>query len=422
VAADSPAERAGLKPGDVITRIDGEPISDFLDFYMASFASDYAVTVRRDVCAMTLEISRRPCEDSGAEIAMDALRACNNRCIFCFIDQLPRGLRRELYFKDEDYRLSFLHGNYLTLTNLTRRDEYRILENHLSPLYVSVHATDEAVRSTLLARKRGEGILTKLDRLGAKGIKFHAQIVVVPGHNDGSVLMDTLDELVRRPDFVLSVSVVPVGLTCHRRHLTPLRGVDADLARSVVHLVGEINDRMRSTSGRGVVYVSDELLVLSVSEIPPDTYYDDYPQIENGVGLLRRLLDSARYLRVPQSLQGKSLAFVTGTLAAPYIEKACTNLRKKGVRVEVIRVENELLGNSVTVSGLLAGRDMLSALSGQEGFDAVVLPPNVLNEGGVTLDDMSVMDLASSQGVPVIQGDYDMKTTTRKLDATFGAQ
>jgi putative radical SAM enzyme (TIGR03279 family) len=419
VAADSPAARAGLRTGDTVTHIDSEPVTDFLDFYMASFSTSYRLTVVRGAEELALPLARKPMEETGIEIETGLPRRCNNRCVFCFVDQLPPGLRDALYLKDEDYRLSFLHGSYLTLTNLAPREEERIVSMHLSPLYVSVHATDEGVRAKLLGTEHRESILAILDRLGRRGIRFHTQVVVVPGFNDGEVLEKTLEDLCDRHETVLSVSVVPVGLTCYRQGLEPLECVSPPKARELVRYVKVLNTKTRETAGRGLIYASDEMLLLSGSPVPAASYYDDYPQIENGVGLLRMLVDSTRGLAVPGSMMDKRLVLVTGRLAAPCIKELASVLEGRLGDIEVVSVANSLFGPTVTVSGLIPGRDILEAVLRVPGADAVVLPPNVVNGDGVTLDDMTVSHMSDTLGVPVVVGDYDMKQTMKRLDVVF---
>ena len=419
VAAHSPAARAGLRAGDTITHIDSQPVSDFLDFYIASFSPSYSLRVVREGEDLSVRLKRKQMEETGIEIETGAPRGCNNRCVFCFVDQLPPGLRDALYVKDEDYRLSFLHGNYLTLTNLAPRDEERITRMHLSPLYVSVHATDEGVRARLLGTEHKESILTILDRLGARGIRFHTQVVVVPGFNDGEVLKQTLTNLCDRHETILSVSVVPVGLTCYRQGLEPLKGLSPARARELARYVKVLNTRMRETAGRGLVYASDELLLLGESAIPEPSYYDDYPQIENGVGLLRMLMESTKGLAVPRSARGKRLVFVTGRLAEPHIKEVASVLETKATQVAVVGVANSLFGPTVTVSGLLSGRDILEAVMRVPDSDAVVIPPNVVSADGVMLDDIAVSHLSDALGVPVVVGDYDMKQTMKRLDVVF---
>jgi putative radical SAM enzyme (TIGR03279 family) len=339
--------------------------------------------------------------------------------VFCFVDQMPPGLRKDLYVKDEDYRFSFLHGNYLTLTNLKPGDEKRIVDMHLWPLYVSVHSTDEDVRARMMGRKPGESILAILDRLGSQGIGFHTQIVVVPGMNDGVKLGRTLADLCSRHDYILSISVVPVGLTCHREGLPPLKMVNSALAGEIVNVVQKFQDEMRRTTWRGVVYAADELFLLAGLPIPPGSYYDDYPQIDNGVGLMRMLLDSAESIRLPGALKGKRVAFVTGALAAPHLENITSKLAGRGLKVDVLAASNRLFGPMVTVSGLLSGQDMIDAVPDSGSYDAVMLPPGALNADGLTLDNMTLNEMSDRLGLPVLVGDYDLKESLKRLKNEF---
>jgi putative radical SAM enzyme (TIGR03279 family) len=409
-----------LLPGDTITEIDGTPINDFLDFYIAAFGPKHTVMVLRGDACHEIALRRGIAEDTGAETGLEGLKPCDNRCIFCFVDQLPPDLRPELYFKDEDYRLSFLHGNYLTLTNLRPADERRIVEMHLSPLYVSVHTTDEGVRGRLLGRRPKVPVLNALARLGRQGIRFHTQIVVVPGFNDGENLRRTLGDLSRLHRMILSISVVPVGLTRHRQRLPELRPVDRDLAVAIVDHVAKLNAAMRKKIGRGVVCASDEMFTLADLEIPPASYYDDFPQIENGVGLVRQLVDEAKTVRVPSSLRGKHVRFVTGYLARPYIEEVGARFTRRGLRVEVVAVENTLLGPTVTVSGLLPGKAMIDALRRMPRCDAIVLPPDVVNADNVTLDDIHVSLIGSGLATPVVVAHSSLKQTLKQLDSLLG--
>ena len=428
VASRSAAHAAGLHAGDVVTGIDRAPITDFLDFYLASFGPEHAMTVRRGGRRREIAISRGSSDDLGIEIETGRVTPCNNRCVFCFVDQLPRGLRPALYVKDEDYRLSFLHGNYLTLTNLRPKDEVRITEHHLSPLYVSVHATDEAARARLLGRAPREAILKTLKRLAARGTRFHAQVVVVPGLNDGVCLDRTLEDLLDPGHGLLSVAVVPVGLTRHRKGLAPVRPVTQAGARAALDQVARHNRAARKLTGRGFVYASDELFILAGRPIPAARYYDDFPQMENGVGLARNFLGQVAALVPSASLRGRRLALVTGVLARPFVDRLSAKLLRSGVEASVIPVENRLFGPSVTVSGLVAGRDVLKtlaalhALKTAPGYDAVVLPPDMVNSNGVTLDDFSIRDLARRAGAPVVVAEASLMVTLEKVEATLARQ
>jgi putative radical SAM enzyme (TIGR03279 family) len=415
VKAGSPAARAGVKPGDSIVYANHRPVRDALDLYAASLESDLYLGIDRDGAAVTAWLRRRRGEDLGLEMRATRPSLCKNRCVFCFVDQMPPGLRRGLYVKDEDYRLSFLHGNYLTLTNIDTHAEERIRGMHLSPLYVSVHAADAAVRARLLGVESAEPVLDIIDRLGGAGIRFHTQVVIVPGYNDGPVLEETLNELSLRDATILSVSVVPVGLTAHRDGLTPLKAVSADLARDILSLTERFHIRMRGLTGRGMVYAGDEIFLLAGRPVPEEPYYDDYPQIDNGVGLVRILLETSRRFRMPRNLRGKHLVFVTGVLAASFIENLASAMNRRGARVDTVVVPNRLFGPSVTVSGLLSGRDMLGGLSGIRDADLICLPPAVVNPDGLTLDGLSIEDMAATTGIPVMVAGYDFKETIKRI-------
>lgn len=421
VEPDSPAARAGILRDDVIVAVNRNPIADFLDFYVAAFERMENITVERNGSIHTLELEHEEGGQTGLVLETGQPRRCNNKCIFCFVDQLPPGLRDELYIKDEDYRLSFLHGNYVTLSNLEAEDEKRITELHLSPLYVSVHATDPGVRDTLLGRHQSEPILAILDRLAEAGIRFHCQIVVVPGYNDGSVLEQSLEDLVSRRH-VLSVSLVPVGLTAHRKTLTRLEPVGRGLARTIIHLADTIQGEVRPSTGRGIVYASDEMFEIAGVGIPEADYYDDYPQLENGVGLVRLWLDSSRNLKMQPMLRDKRLLLVTGRLAHPYIEDFSARLGSLGIHSDIAVVTNHLLGENVTVSGLLSGRDIGRAIEVSRRYDAIVLPPNVVNHANRFIDDLTPEDLERNLGIPVVVGDYDSTVTLERVDARLKEQ
>jgi len=421
VRRGSPAARSGLRRGDCIGRIDGRPLRDFLDFYMGSFGSPHVLEVLRGGSCHYSVLRRGRAQDLGLEIERGGLKACGNRCVFCFVDQLPGGLRPALYFKDEDYRLSFLHGNYLTLTNLRPDDIARIAADHLSPLYVSVHATDAKLRGRLLGLRRPAPILDILKRLGRMGIKFHTQIVVVPGYNDGKSLDTTLRDLCALRGTVSSISVVPVGLTSRRCRLPAIEPVSGQASLEIVETVAGIRRRERRRCGRGMVYAADELFLRSGLAIPPASYYDDFPQIENGVGLARTFLDQIRVLRVPCDLKGMRLRLATGLLAKPLVERLATLLRRRGVEAETVAVENSLLGPSVTASGLLPGRALIQSLRGLPRCDVVALPPDVFSADGVTLDDFAITQIESALRVPVVRGSHDLRSTLKKISARMNS-
>ncbi|NOZ57337.1 MAG: DUF512 domain-containing protein [Calditrichaeota bacterium] len=402
------AERLGLKPGDRLLAVNGEPVRDELDFQF--YASDEVVELRvaRDGAVLNVVAEREFGEPWGIEFAETRYRSCGNKCVFCFIDQNPQGLRPSLYFKDEDYRLSFLHGNYVTLTNVGRRDLERILRQHLSPLYVSVHATDPEVRKRLLGIDHDDRLLEKIEALVDGGIQLHAQIVLVPGYNDGSVLQDTLDTLCRYAPAVASVAVVPVGLTRHRAQLPQLRPVDARLATEVVQNLEEQARTYQRELGMHWIYLADEFYLRAGLEVPPAERYDDFPQIENGVGMLRAFLDAFEEERAsyPRTL-GRTVRVVllTGRLAAPQLRRfvlpALQNVG--GLDVTLVPVRNDFFGESVTVSGLLVGRDLAASLAEVSApADWVLIPANTLNPDGLFLDNLRPEDLEERFGVSVL--------------------
>jgi NifB/MoaA-like Fe-S oxidoreductase len=281
---------------------------------------------------------------------------------------------------------------------------------------VSVHATHPEVRERMLGVTPPEDVVRIMKRLGKKGIQFHTQIVVVPGYNSGDVLRDTIEDLVEMGETVLSVGVVPVGLTAHRQGLAEIEPVDSDLAAEVVRTVRGFNHRMRQRTGKGVVYAADELFIRAGLTLPRAFYYDDYPQVENGIGMLRLLVDSAEDVFVPESLRDTWITFVTGTLAKPYLVEIAGILREEGLIANVLAPHNSLFGDMVTVSGLLPGKDVLAIKPRLKGFDAVVLPPDMVNADGLTLDGMTLADLERELGLPVIPGSLDMKDVIRDLE------
>jgi len=323
-------------------------------------------------------------------------------------------MRKTLYFKDEDYRLSFLHGAYVTLTTLREADIRRITRLRLSPLYVSVHATDPEVRRLMLGIRRDDRLLEKIDRLTAEGILLHAQIVVCPDINDGSTLEKTIGDLRKRHPGIQSLAVVPLGMTKHRQGLCPLRPVDAEHARQIIALVERFRKIYRDEAGSGFVYCSDEWYIRAGREIPGLEYYDDFPQIENGVGMVRDFLDAADRLDTLEAFpryQG-NITLVTGVSMSGYIREFAGRLSlRTGGKIRTVIVENDFYGHSATVSGLLTGGDIIRALEGTGAGETIVLPPNCLNHEGLFLDDLTPDDIAKTYGVHVKQAEWDPVST-----------
>jgi putative radical SAM enzyme (TIGR03279 family) len=407
----SVAERAGLKPGDRIVSLNAAPLRDVIDLRFEGAEEELAFVVEQGAARTrrTIRIERAPGESLGIETEEMKARVCGNKCVFCFIDQMPKGRRRGLYVRDEDYRFSFLHGNYVTLTNLRPGEFDRILEQGLSPLYVSVHATDPRVRARLLGIEDREvaDVMPKLRRLAAGGIRVHAQVVLCPGWNDGPILGETAETLAGLYPGVESIAVVPLGVTRHREGLPELEPVTPAFAHQVLAQVTELGSRLEQRLGRPFLYLADEWFFLTRTPIPPSDYYQDFPQLEDGVGLARSLIERLREegdrLPISERVRGRHATVVTAVMAAPLIESELVSglLSRHARRVDLIVVENEFLGRGITVAGLLAGGDIRRAIDQQGVGDLICLPPSCVNGQSLFLDDMGLDELEAAFGVPI---------------------
>lgn len=398
----------GLEPGDVLLSINGHPLRDVIDYRYYGAEERLRLVVQRGDERHRLEIERDYDEELGLEFVeplFDGLRRCNNRCPFCFVRQMPQGLRPSLYLHDDDYRYSFLLGNFITLTNLTERDWRRIGEQRLSPLYVSIHATDPEVRRRVLGNPCAPDVMAQLRRLGEMGIAVHGQIVIWPGVNDGAVLARSIEELLALWPTLRTLALVPVGLT--RYHDARVRLLRADEAATVLALADEYAPQAHQRTGRTWLYPSDELYLLAGRSLPAARFYDDDAQRENGVGLVRALLDDWRAARrraqpAPQGVARITLA--CGTLIASILDELAAELAMRtGIEAQVVPVVNRLFGESVTVSGLLCGADVLAALAGRELGQVVFLPRAMFDAAGrLTLDDMTPAELSARLGVRTV--------------------
>ena len=412
------AARAGFRRGDLILAVNGEEIRDLIDFQVHSADSQLFFEVEREGEIYSVEVDRVHGENMGIHFDEMRLRRCNNKCVFCFLHQMPKGLRRSLYFEDDDYRLSFLHGSYVTLTNMRDSDLHRIIEQRLSPQYISVHATDPALRQQLLGRRKPTvPILDRIRLLAEHRIEMHAQVVICPGINDGSHLERTVGDLAEIYPDVRSIALVPVGLTRFRSHLPSLRQVTPELAVDYLEAAENWGSRFVDELGERFIYAADELFLLGGRLPPQENYYDSFPQIENGIGMVRAFLDrwerGKLILGNPANLgegwgTSARIALVTGTLAARFLVPVVDELRSFAVpKATLVPVENDFFGHGITVSGLLTGRDIIAALKGRP-HDLAVLPPNCINGDGLTIDDMTVADLQTATGIPVSVGEYDL--------------
>jgi len=410
VKRGSPAAAAGIVAGDRLLSIAGAPVRDYLDYRFHS-ADEHieAEVLTPQGTRRTVAVEKHPDEDLGLDFAdplFDGVRLCRNRCLFCFYDQLPRGrcaacgLRASLYVRDDDFRLSFLHGNFVTLTNLADEDFTRIGEQRLSPLYVSVHATDAALRRRMLGNRRAPDILTQMRRLGRRGIVMHAQVVLCPGINDGEALSRTIADLAALHPAVASVAIVPVGLTKHRAGLPGLRAVSAPTARRLLEQMREWQRDFLSRLGSRFVFAADEIYLLAGEPFPAAAEYEGFPQRENGVGPARLFLDELKRTNFRRAA-GTAVTLVTGIAARGLVEAMAARMREHGGRAHVIAIRNRLLGARITVAGLLAGKDIVGGLADCDLGDVVALPAAALRDGAF-LDDMTVEELSRRLGKRVI--------------------
>jgi putative radical SAM enzyme (TIGR03279 family) len=418
VEPESAAARAGLKPGDRIRTLNGQPLRDVIDLRFEGAEEELDFEIERAAAGakpktLRIQIERAAGESLGIETEEMKARVCGNDCVFCFIDQMPKGGRRGLYVRDEDYRFSFLHGNYVTLTNLRPAEFDRILDQGLSPLYVSVHATDPKVRARLLGitDEATADVLPRIRRLTEGGIRIHAQVVLCPGLNDGRILDETATTLAALYPGVESVAVVPLGMTRHREGLPQLQPVTPPFAAEVLAQLASLGEQFTRELGQRFVYPADEWFFLTKTPIPPADFYQDFPQLEDGVGLARgfidRLAEAGPSLPIVGEVRGRHATVVTGVLAAPMIEAELVQglLARHARKVELVVVENDFLGRGITVAGLLAGNDIARAVAERGGAgDVLCLPPSCVNGRALFLDDLSLAELQARCGVPVHLG------------------
>ena len=419
----SPAERAGVRPGERLISIGGHAVEDVLDYRFFGYDRDPELVLEApDGVRRTLRVKKPEAEDLGLNFKtylMDDPRPCANHCLFCFVDQMAPGCRETLYFKDDDARLSFLMGNYITLTNLTPREVQRIIDLRISPINVSVHATDPRLRSVLLGSRAGGESLESIRRLGEAGIVMNGQIVLCPGWNDGAQLQRTMEDMAAWG--FASCSVVPVGLTRFREGLAKLRPVDRETAESVIRQVEAFGEKCLERTGSRRFFCSDELYIRAGRPLPGEDYYEGYVQLENGVGMLRSLISEFEAaLRLEDGpVEASPYTIATGVSAQPYLQDLADRARERtGVSGRAAAIVNHFFGPSIDVAGLVTGGDLIGQLRGRALGERLLLPVNMLRHGGdVFLDDLRVEDVERALGVPVTvveQDGFDL------LDAMLG--
>ncbi|MCD6161471.1 MAG: DUF512 domain-containing protein [candidate division Zixibacteria bacterium] len=403
----SPADTGSIKPGDILLKINDHDVADIIDYRYHEADNILLLQLIRNSRKYNVEIIKEIDQHAGMEFHPDKIIRCKNNCIFCFCHNNPKQLRRTLYIKDDDYRYSFLHGSFITLTNLSEQDIQRIIDLRLSPLYVSVQATDDAVRRLLFGKKTVPPVMPILRRFAENNISFHCQVVIVPGYNDGKILNKTAADLAELKPYAASLAVVPVGLTKFSNPI--LKTVGPKISAG---LIGDVN-RLRKKYGHKnnhFAYAADELFINAGIDIPSESYYDEFPQIENGVGMVRDFLNTFKR-KLPSKVKG---CWITGKsmikIWRGYI------LPRYGFKIKLIPVSNTLFGKKVSVSGLLPGKDIADKLRKLRlKNEPVIIPPNCLNDDGLLIDDFTMDDIESITGAKVIQGSYNFGETVRMV-------
>ena len=419
VLKNSRAERAGVQKGDVLVAINDREINDVLDYRFFLAEREIRLALLREGERIELVIKKAQYDDIGLDFEtplMDKKHSCENKCIFCFIDQLPRGMRKTLYFKDDDSRLSFLHGNYITLTNLHDKDIERIIEMHISPVNISVHTTNPELRVKMMHNKRAGEVLSYIKRLSDAGISLCGQIVLCKGINDGEELDRSLSDLSEFFPAMQSVSIVPAGLTKFREKLYPLEEFTKEEAADVIDQIARFGNEMKEKHGVRVFYPADEFYLKAERALPDEDFYDGYPQIENGVGMITSTLtefyDELDYIDeyLDRIKLPRTVSVATGEAAYCLLKSMALKLEEsvEGLKVNVYKIRNDFFGESITVAGLLTGGDMASQLKGRELGELLLFPENSLRaDGDLFLDDMSPKALSDILGIPASAGHND---------------
>lgn len=407
VEKDSLADRAGVMAGDLLIAIDQVKPADILDYQVLTDKPSFNLLLDRAGHQFLASIKKAKFESLGLTFessVFDELMSCENRCLFCFIDQLPKGVRKSLLLKDDDFRHSFLYGNFITLTNLKQSDISRIIEQRLSPLYVSIHSLNPSVRTSLIRPKKGDPALSFLRELAKALVELHVQIVLCPGINDGEELDATLKGLIDDFPSVASIGIVPVGLTGHRSSLYPLTAVTKEQAAALIDKVSNLQTENLKRFKARKVFLSDEFYLLAQKELPRAEEYEEFYQLENGIGLARLFLNSAmeEINKTSACLKGFEASALTGELGQKVLLQISEALEGVGAKLKVIAVKNHFFSGHVSVTGLLTGYDIIKTLDKIESKGPFLFPDIVLNDDGKFLDDLTVSEVAKMTGKRVI--------------------
>lgn len=403
--------------GDQLIAINGNRIQDVLDYMYYSYEPRLTIDLKNtNGEEYSIEIEKETGADLGLEFEdylMDCAMECTNNCAFCFVDQMPPGMRKSLYFKDDDARMSFLTGSYITLTNLSDRELQRICDLKISPVNVSVHATNPQLRAEMMGNPVAAEIMERMKKLSDAGITMNCQIVCCPGYNDGAELLNSIHDLAALYPAVNSVAVVPVGLTKYRSGLEPLKPFDRETAAATIDLVEQFAAQCQAFYGERIVYCSDEFYILAERELPDDDYYGEYAQLDNGVGMLRLLkveFETALKMVEPDEGDGVAFTITTGEAAAPYLEKLLMTAMEKcaNIKGQVYAIRNDFFGHQINVAGLVTAQDMIRQLKDKPLGDRLLIPTSMLRHGEtVFLDDLTVADVEQALHVKVIDVPQD---------------
>lgn len=409
VRRGSVAYMSGIRKGDRLLAINGEKIIDQIDYQALCANSHLVVEIeKKDGAPTSVTIEKDEYDPLGITLEDTLLsrpRCCANHCVFCFIDQMPPKLRKTLYVKDDDWRLSLMMGNYITLTNVSEKEMDRIIRRHASPLYISVHATDGQVRSRMMGNQKAGDIMERLGRLADAGIRFHCQIVMCPGYNDGTILEKTLNDLISFHPFASSAALVPVGLTAYREGLPAITPYNKQTAAALLAQMKPFQERFLKEYGTAFVFAADELYCLSGLELPSMEEYEDFPQIENGVGLLKLFIDDVAqaYRDEPdQTAVSRKLTIACGVSVAPFMKELADKYAPKGVQVTVQPILNDFFGHTITVTGLITGGDLIRQLRDVK-TDQILICTNMLRaEGDLFLDGVSLGEVKGALPAPLL--------------------
>ena len=420
------ADELGIEPGDLLLTVNDSVIEDVFDYHFLIHDEELVLLIEKpDGEEWELEIEKDYDEDLGMEFEqglMDEYRSCRNKCMFCFIDQMPEGMRETLYFKDDDSRLSFLQGNYVTLTNMSAHDIDRIIRYHLEPINISFHTTNPELRCKMLHNRFAGEALKKVDRLYEAGIEMNGQIVLCKGINDGEELERSIRDMSRYLPYLRSVSVVPVGLTRYREGLYPLKSFTKEEAKGVLEIIHRWQKKLFKEHGIHFIHAGDEWYLLAEEEIPEEERYDGYLQLENGVGMIRLLREECKeaFQALPGDEKSRRVSMATGLLAYPELCRIADMLKEKypGTKVQIYPVRNDFFGEKITVSGLITGGDLIRQLKGKDLGERLLLPCNMFrSEEDVFLDDVT---LAEVEEALQVRADIVKSSGQDLIDAILG--